>query len=241
MARRRFFVPEVRNGTAEITGGEAEHLVRVLRAEVGQVYEISDNQRLYLGEVGVARKSLVLFKILEKLPVPAEGVEIVLLAALIKFDRFEWLVEKATELGVAAIQPFEAVRTERGLAQAAVKRAARWERIALEASQQARRVRMPEVRPLLRFGDAIGWEGEVKLFLDEGANVPILQAVPTWRTVSDKVAVLLGPEGGWTEEERAQATRAGWTACSLGGTILRSETAAMASLAVVQAAWAAAE
>ncbi|HMF74561.1 MAG TPA: RsmE family RNA methyltransferase, partial [Bryobacteraceae bacterium] len=151
MARRRFFVPEIRNGAAELIGGEAEHLVRVLRAEVGQVYEISDNRQVYLAEVAVARKALVSFTVLEKLPEPEESVEIVLAAALIKFDKFEWLVEKATELGVAAIQPFEAVRSERGLGHAAVKRFARWEKIALEASQQSRRVRLPELRPVQRF------------------------------------------------------------------------------------------
>jgi 16S rRNA (uracil1498-N3)-methyltransferase len=70
MARRRFFVPQVRRGVAELTGDEAEHLVRVLRAEVGQVYEISDNENLYLAEVEVARKSQVTFKVLEALRCP---------------------------------------------------------------------------------------------------------------------------------------------------------------------------
>ncbi len=99
MARRRFFVPQVRRGVAELTGDEAEHLVRVLRAEVGQIYELSDNTNLYLAEVEVARKSQVTFKVLEDLPVPAPEAQIILVAALIKFDRFEWIVEKATELG----------------------------------------------------------------------------------------------------------------------------------------------
>jgi 16S rRNA (uracil1498-N3)-methyltransferase len=119
MARRRFFVPQVRRGVAELTGDEAEHLVRVLRAEAGQVYEISDNSDLYLAKIEVARKSLVSFKILEKLPAPATEAKIVLICALIKFDRFEWLVEKATELGVDEIRPFEATRSERGVLQAA--------------------------------------------------------------------------------------------------------------------------
>src|SRR5437762_469686 len=99
MARRRFFVPEVRRGIAELTGPDAEHLVRVLRAEVGQLYELSDNRDLYLARIEVARKSVVSFRILEKLDSPAPAVSLSLIAALIKFDRFEWLVEKATELG----------------------------------------------------------------------------------------------------------------------------------------------
>ncbi|MBV8550086.1 MAG: 16S rRNA (uracil(1498)-N(3))-methyltransferase [Acidobacteriaceae bacterium] len=240
MARRRFFVPDVRRGAAELTGADAEHLVRVLRVEAGQVFELSDNQDLYLAEVETARKSQVAFRILEKLQAPDAAVEITLVAALIKFDRFEWLVEKATELGVAAIQPFEAARTERGLAAAAVKRTARWEKIALEASQQSRRAHLPRIEPAIRSERALELEADIRLLLDESTDAPpILRALPEARSSNDRVALLSGPEGGWTEEERQKALDAGWHRCSLGATILRAETAALAGLAVIQAAWAA--
>ena len=239
MARRRFFVPEIRRNTAALTGPEAEHLVRVLRAEPGQLYEISDNRDLYLAEIEIARKSGVSFRILEKLESPSPSVSISLLAALIKFDRFEWMVEKATELGVSAIQPFEAGRTDPGLAQASAKRLARWEKIALEASQQSRRVHLPRIESTVRFVKALRIDANIRLLLDENSDVlPILQLLPQNRITADRVALLLGPEGGWTDEERAQAVAAGWMPCSLGKTILRAETAAIAGLAVVQAAWA---
>lgn len=236
--RRRFFVPEIRHGVAELAGDDAEHLVRVLRAEVGQIYEISDNHQAYLAEILVARKSLVSFKVLERLEAAPIPVHVVLAPALIKFDRFEWLVEKATELGVVEIRPFEAVRSEKGLRQAATKRRARWERIALEASEQARRVALPQISEASRFGEALAIEAGVKLMLDEMAGVePILKVLPGEREPSGRVALLLGPEGGWTDSERSEALGAGWRACSLGGTILRAETAAMAAVAIVQAAW----
>ncbi len=194
MARRRFFVPEIRRGTAELTGDDAEHLVRVLRAEPGQVYEISDNHRAYLAQIEVARKSLVAFKILEELPVPTPLVHVVLVAALFKFDRFEWLVEKATELGVAEIRPFEAVRTERGLLQAAVKRRARWQRIALKAGQQARRVELPEISEACRFTHALAVEADLRLLLDESAGAePVLKILPAKGHAGNRVALLLGP------------------------------------------------
>lgn len=238
MARRRFFVPEIRRGLAELTGSDAEHLVRVLRAEVGQVYELSDNQELYLAEIETARKSLVTFRITEKLPLPAPAVTVTLVSALFKFDRFEWLIEKATELGVAAIQPFEATRTEHGLGHASAKRHARWEKIALEASQQSRRAHLPRIEPIQRFSEALQCAATVRLWLDEDSEVPpLLQQLPDHRTAADSVALLLGPEGGWTEEERIAARGAGWSPCSLGGTILRAETAGAAGLAVIQAAW----
>jgi 16S rRNA (uracil1498-N3)-methyltransferase len=237
MARRRFFVPEIRRGIAELTGPDAEHLVRVLRAEVGQVYELSDNQNLYLATVETARKSLVSFRVTEKLAEPAPSVRLTLVAALIKFDRFEMLVEKATELGVDTIQPFEATRTEHGLAQAAVKRLARWEKIAVEASQQSRRVHLPRIERPLRVAQALAVEAPVRLLLDEDLAPPIADQLPVSRSAADRVALLLGPEGGWTEEERATARNAGWLPCSLGPMILRAETAAIAGLAVIQAAW----
>ena len=230
-------MPQVRRGTAELTGGEAEHLVRVLRAEVGQVYEISDNNNLYLAEVETARKSLVLFKVLEELPLPPPEAEIVLVPALIKFDRFEWMVEKATELGVTEIRPFEAIRSERGLARAAGKRKQRWEKIALEASQQARRVRLPAIAEAVSFSEATDLRAGVKLMLDEESDVAIWRCFPEMRATGDRIALLLGPEGGFTDEERESANAKGWRSRSLGRTILRAETAAAAGVSVVRAAW----
>lgn len=237
MARRRFFVPEIRRGVAELTGADAEHLVRVLRAEAGQIYEISDNQDAYLAQIETARKSQVSFRVLDKLPAPESAVHITVAAALTKFDHFEWMIEKATELGVAAIQPFEAVRSERGLAKAAVKRMPRWEKIAREASQQARRLQLPRIEAPRAFAEILETNAGLKLFLDEGEAPAILGALSRPKGFLN-IAILLGPEGGWTDDERERALRARWIACSLGSTILRAETAAVAALAVIQSAWA---
>src|SRR5258707_10166521 len=143
--RRRFFVDEVRNGHAEILGEDARHLPRVLRVEPGQRYEISDNRNVYLAEIETAHKERVLFRTIEPIEARESPLRVTLCAALIKFDHFEWMIEKATELGVAEIVPVETVRSERGLERAATKRLERWRRIALEASQQSRRAFLPEV------------------------------------------------------------------------------------------------
>src|SRR6185437_2077019 len=151
--RRRFFVDQVRNGHAAIEGEDARHLTRVLRVEPGQRYEISDNRNVYLAEIVTAHKESVIFQTLEQLGAPELPVRIVLCAALIKFDHFEWIVEKATELGVAEIIPVEAARSDKGLDRAAVKRVDRWRKIALEASQQSRRARLPEVSEPVSFAE----------------------------------------------------------------------------------------
>lgn len=229
MARRRFFVDEVRSGRAQIRGDDAHHLTRVLRVEVGQKYEISDNANLYLAEIDAARKDLVSFSVLEKLEVPEPAVRIILVAALIKFDRFEWLVEKATELGVTSIVPFVADRSEKGLDRAAAKRIERWRKIAREASEQSRRSHLPEI---VEITSLLEVEVEVKLMLEEQPGaMPIISACHGLT-----VALLVGPEGGWTDRERAAFAAKGWTPVSLGPTILRAETAAIAGIAVVAAA-----
>ena len=109
--RRRFFVNQVRNGHAEISGEDARHLTRVLRVEAGQRYEISDNHNVYLAEIETARKERVIFRTIEKLAAEEPPLHVILCAAIIKFDHFEWMIEKATELGVTEILPVETVRS----------------------------------------------------------------------------------------------------------------------------------
>ena len=136
---------EVRAGHARVEGDEAHHLTRVLRVEKGQKFEISDNQDVYVAEVETARKDLVEFAILERMEATEPALEVELYAALIRFERMELLIEKATELGVASIVPVIAERSEKGLERAVPKRLLRWARIAREASEQSRRVRVPEI------------------------------------------------------------------------------------------------
>ena len=237
MARRRFFVDEISGDRAELAGDDARHLARVLRAEVGQRYEISDNHRAYLAEIAEIAAHRVTFRILDPIPEEAATLEIFLLAALIKFDRFEWLIEKATELGVARILPVIAERSEKGLELAAAKRIERWKKIAREASQQARRVIMPEIMLPEAFDAAVSRTLPHRYFLDEqpGPNFleHILQTQAAGITAS---AILTGPEGGWTDRERLLAGREGWKPVSLGPRILRAETAAIAALAILSQA-----
>jgi len=231
MARRRFFVPEIRGGTATLAGDEAHHLTRVLRVEKGQKYEISDNREVWLAEVEAARRDLVTFRMLERVEATEPPSRMVVYVALIRFERIELLVEKATELGVERIVFFAAERSEKGLDRAAPKRLERWRRIAREASEQSRRVRLPEIGGLMAFQEALDTADGRLLLLDETpAGTPLLATLP-----ADRVSLLVGPEGGWTDRERALAHEAGWRSVSLGPSILRAETAAIAALAVIHA------
>jgi len=236
MARRRFFVDQVRKGQAEITGENAHHLTRVLRVEVGQKFEITDNQRAWLASVETARKDLVRFNVLEELPAGPDLPEITLYLALIKFERFEWAVEKATELGVTRVVPVEANRSEHGLFAGAQKRVERWKRIAREASEQSRRLRAPEVADPARLAAALNDNSTHRCWLDEQPGARPLLDVFQFHE-NDSAALLVGPEGGWIEAERQQFTAAGWTGASLGPSVLRAETAVCAALGVLSQMW----
>lgn len=227
----------VRGGMAELRGEEARHLTRVLRVQEGQRFEISDNQSAYLAEIAEARGERVVFRVVEPLDTAALPLRITLCAALIKFDRFEWMIEKATELGVERIQPVEAARTERGLFDASRKRTERWVRIARESSQQSRRVRVPEILPALRLEKCLALAADQRYFLDEAEAPPLLRAMPAERPGGSHLAVLVGPEGGWTDAERESAEGGGWLSVSLGPQILRAETAAAAAVAVLMSVW----
>jgi 16S rRNA (uracil1498-N3)-methyltransferase len=207
-------------------------LTRVLRVEAGQRFEISDNGAVYLAEIAEARGDRVVFRVKAPIESPAPPVVVTLCAALIKFDRFEWIIEKATELGVERILPVATTRTEKGLFEASRKRSERWERIARESSQQSRRARLPEILPAVRFEASLTTEAGARVFLEEETAPPLLSVLPERL---ESAALLLGPEGGWIDRERELAREAGWAAASLGPAVLRAETAAVAALAILMA------
>ena len=236
MARRRFFVERIEGERAWLQGQDAHHLARVLRAEPGQRYEITDGVSLCLAEIEAADPRQVVFRVVEALDAGESLPAIVMVAALIKFDRFEWMIEKVTELGVKAVIPVEAARSDEGLFKAAVKRVERWRKIARESSQQSRRVRVPEIRDAVRLTEALrgpfGWK--IRLEENPGA-LPLLACVKGWDRATD-LGVAIGPEGGWTDGERAAMESLGWLPASLGTTVLRAETAAIAAAAVLNQA-----
>ena len=236
MARRRFFVERVATGRATIRGEHARHLHHVLRVQPGQVFEISDLSRVYLGRVTASHSGAVEFAVEEELPAPAALPPVTLLASIFKFDRFEWMLEKATELGAAQVVPVIASRTDVKLAAAASKRVERWRRIAFEAAQQSRRLAPPEIADALPLEPGLSLEtapdARSRWMLDER---PDAGSAGTRMTPADSsgCALLIGPEGGWTDSERKLAVEAGFQPVSLGPLILRAETAAIAALAVL--------
>jgi 16S rRNA (uracil1498-N3)-methyltransferase len=229
--RRRFFVKQFEGRSAVMRGSAAHHVSRVLRAEPGQVYELSDGERVWLGRIEQVSRDEVRFRLLEAVPEGAPSLEISLLLAIVKFDRFEWALEKAVELGATEVVPLEAARSQKALIAAAAKRAARWQKILLESAQQSRRLRPPALekpaRPREAFGAA---SSELKICLSERPDAPSLREVLAGRQARS-ATLAIGPEGGWTEEELKVAQEADFCEVSLGKTVLRTETAVLVALA----------
>ncbi len=241
--RRRFFVDHFESNSAYLSGDAAEHLGRVLRAETGQLYELSDGERVWLGRIervalSKQGRSRVDFALVEHIPASVPRLRIELLLSLVKFDRFEWCLEKATELGATTIIPLAAARTDKPLIAAASKRHARWERILLESAQQSRRLRPPKIDTAVAPQKAFAASSAaLKILLSEKTGAPSLREVlaktPHEPSVAGAslVALAIGPEGGWTDDEFAAARAAGFAEASLGEHILRAETAVVAAMA----------
>ena len=243
--RRRFFVDAFESGAAVLRGEAAHHLGRVLRAEAGQLYELSDGRHVWLARTERVGKDEVQFSLLELVPELVASVRIELFLAIVKFDRFEWALEKATELGAQEITPLAADRSEKGLIAASEKRAERWKRILGESAQQTRALRIPDLGPSAKPSDAFrGSDASLKLLFSERAGArPLRDALePVAANLraeqeATRVAIAIGPEGGWTEAEFASAGACGFMEVGLGANILRTETAVCAAQAAVQYAF----
>jgi 16S rRNA (uracil1498-N3)-methyltransferase len=148
----------------------------------------------------------------------------------------EWAIEKCTELGVSRIVPVISRRTDAHLAAASAKRVDRWQRIARQAAEQSRRAAPPEIAAPIKFAEAVNFSGALRIVLAESEEQTLLRDVVKPDAAGGAVVLAVGPEGGWTEDELQSLRQAGWISASLGNTILRAETAAMAATAVVASA-----
>jgi len=227
--RRRWIADEVHADRAWLLGKNAQHLVRVLRAQVGQEFDVAADGQVRVGKIVSINDNRVEFELREAVAAgPALALTVIM--SVFKFDRMEWAIEKATELGVAKIIPIVARRTDAHLAKAVDKRVDRWRRIAKEAAQQSRRLDVPEIADPSKLAEAIQKISGTRILLAETEQENTLKS--QLQNVSQPVMLAFGPEGGWTEDEIRQFEAAGWATATLGATILRSETAIIAAVAI---------
>jgi 16S rRNA (uracil1498-N3)-methyltransferase len=231
MTRRRWIADEVSGNQAALVGAHAAHLAVVLRARVGQCFDIATAAALRSGRITSVTPERVEFELGEEISALAIA-NINLLLAIFKFDRMEWAIEKCVELGVARIIPVIARRTDSHLIRAAAKRVERWRRLGQQASEQSRRTTAVIVNEPMKLKDAASLTAPTRIVLAESERTVMLNDALQSHLPSDELLLAVGPEGGWTEDEIGIFSQGGWKSASLGSTILRAETAAIAATAI---------
>src|ERR1700681_2808703 len=246
MTRRCWMADEVTGNTAALVGEHAEHLACVLRAEVGQEFDIATGEEIRRGTITTISYDRIEFALGAKQHVTLRSAapKITLALAIFKFDRMDCAIEKCTEIGVARIIPVIARRTDAHLATAAVKRRERWQRIVRQAAEQSRRSAPPEIAAPVKLkdleGDRVPTADPLRVVLAEslaGSDGEtrlgeILQSHSFGVETGDEVTLAVGPEGGWADGELSWFYEEGWVAASLGDAILRAETAAIVATAL---------
>lgn len=236
-----FFVTadQIQNGTVTITGPLCAHLRASLRLRVGETIWLGDErrQRYLINTTHLDRRS-VTGQVLERIAGPAQVHPSVILGqTLLKGDRMDWVIQKATELGMASLIPIVTShtvvrpRTDRHSSQQD-----RWQKIAIEASQQSERWEVPTIAGPCDTATFFETQQQAscRLILSERSDGQSLATVALPSKPDESLLIAVGPEGGWTKEELGQAQACGFLPVTLGKRILRAETAALASLSVIQ-------
>ncbi|MGQ9646204.1 MAG: 16S rRNA (uracil(1498)-N(3))-methyltransferase [Thermodesulfobacteriota bacterium] len=239
----RFYVssPRIEEEFLKVQGGEVRHIRRVLRLKVGDRLIVFDGStKEYEGVIFEETPSSVVIKLEEvRSPVRESPLEITLAQSLLKSEKMEYLIQKATELGIRRFAPFFSSRSVPLLDKSKkLRRYHRWEKIAVEACKQCGRVSIPKVEPLQDYSEMLRMAGSegLRLILWEKEGRGLKEVVREFRE-GTKVFFIVGPEGGMSDEEVKEAKRVGFIPISLGKRILRSETAGLCLLSILQYEW----
>ncbi len=234
---QRYFVStqQIAAESIQITGGDVHHLKNVMRARVGDQIICCDGKGTdYFVEIEQIHSQYILCRILKQLPSQGEPqTEIIVAQSLPKGDKFEMILQKGTEVGAVSFLPFVSRRTVVKLdPKKATKKVERWQRIAKEAAEQAHRGRIPDLVAPLSWQELLAEVKKVDLALiayEKGGQPLERLLFPS----AARILLIIGPEGGFTEQEIAEATAAGAHVLTLGPRILRTETASLVALSCI--------
>jgi 16S rRNA (uracil1498-N3)-methyltransferase len=247
MTRRRFYAPrsafDDKQNSVTLIADEARHLREVLRLKPGdEVYVFNGEGKEFLSRIEESRRDTARLQIIREVQParPESQLQLTLALALLKGEKFDLVVQKATELGVSRVVPVVTKHADirlRGESDA-TKRVTRWLRIAMEAAKQSGRAVVPTVTNVITFASLIETTTAVELgsylMFSERDGQSLLHIKQNMATGVNQMTALVGSEGGWSDEEIAAARAAGWLVVTLGGRTLRAETAAIAVTALLQ-------
>lgn len=246
MTRRRFYAPPSAfapdQQAVSLSADEARHARGVLRLHRGdEVYVLDGAGKEFRCAVRELDRDGAVLDVLEEVEParPESPLNLALAIALLKGEKFDLVVQKATELGVSRILPVTTARADIRIHNAddAKRKVARWQRIALEAAKQCGRARLMEIEEPVALKvliDRTAQDGDQRLMFAERKGTSLAEIARNSPTGAKNVFALIGPEGGWTDEEIELARESGWNVITLGGRTLRAETAAIAIVALLQ-------
>jgi 16S rRNA (uracil1498-N3)-methyltransferase len=244
MSRRRFYAPpsafNAKLAKVTLAAEEARHLRDVLRLKVGDDVSVFDGEgREFHCRVEESRRDAAQLQLIQETapPRPESPLQLTLAVALLKGEKFDLVVQKATELGVFRIVPVVTKLADVRLRDEsdAAKRVTRWQRIALEAAKQCGRARVPSISEPVSFAELIATEPDSgRMIFTEREGKSLSEAQADLPANVSSLTALVGSEGGWTDEELTVGSNAGWLMVTLGGRTLRAETAAIAVATLLQ-------
>jgi|SoiMethySBSTD1v2_1073268.scaffolds.fasta_scaffold00030_60 16S rRNA (uracil1498-N3)-methyltransferase len=235
-----FFIaaPQIDNRTLTITGPLLDHLRKSLRVTVGEEVWVADERRhRYLLRITSITPRELIGHIADETQGPTRShPRVVLGQAVLKGDRMDWVIQKATELGVSAIAPLISQRViARPRAERVRAQVDRWQRIALEAAQQSECWDVPIIEPPVELASWLSSTTSAhKLILSERSEGASLMMITIPTDPDSDVVLAVGPEGGWSESDHEMAHASRWTPVTLGSRILRAETAAIVAVTLLQ-------
>lgn len=244
MTRRRFYAPpsafNLHRGSVTLATDEARYLREVLRLKVGdEVYVFNGEGKEFRSQIEESRRDTATLKVVEEVAParPESPLALTLAVALLKGEKFDLVVQKATELGASRIVPVVTKLADIRLRDTsdASKRVSRWQRIALEASKQSGRAVVPDVGSPVAFESLAGeTDSSTAIMFSERDGQPLAEVLGESASNPPSLTALVGSEGGWTDQEITLARESGWRVATLGGRTLRAETAAITVTALLQ-------
>lgn len=232
---QRYFNDKIDNNIVTLNQDDSYHIKKVMRMKLGEKIEVVSNKICYIAEITSLDTDNVHARIIEKKEEnPEMNIKVSLVQSLVKEQKMDFIIQKATELGVSEIIPYEATRSIIKTNGKEDKKIDRWQKIAKEASEQSKRVEIPKIKPILSLDELIQLDNyDVKILCTVRENSKNIKNILSNVKTNDTMLIVVGPEGGFTEQEEEKMIENGFVTVSLGNTVLRTETVALFVMSVI--------
>lgn len=233
---QRYFSDKIEGNTVVLSKDDSYHIKRVMRMKLNDKIEVVSKKVCYIARVIDLDQNQVKAEIVSKLENDFyASIQVTLVQSLVKEQKMDFIIQKATELGVFEIIPFKASRSVVKINEKESKKIERWQKIAKEASEQSKRLEIPVINKIITLNDLVNLDDyDIKILCTVRENNKNIKNVLSNIKTSDKMLVVVGPEGGFTESEEEKMIENGFLAVSLGDTVLRTETVALFIMSIIR-------